>query len=44
MLYVDLGVKAKHNFNVVNPVISEGKAQEKSVIVKPNNEVSKTKG
>ena len=40
MFYVVLGVKNKHKFYVVNPVILEGKAKVKSIIVKPNNEVS----
>ena len=44
IFYVDLGLKTKHSFDVINPVISEGKAKEKSVIVKPNKEVRKTKG
>ena len=44
IFYVDLGLKTKHSFDVINPVISEGKAKDKSVIVKPNNEVRKTKG
>ena len=42
--YVDLGLNTNHSFDVINPVISEGKAKDKSVIVKPNNEVRKTKG
>jgi hypothetical protein len=40
IFYVDLGLKTKHSFDV----ILGGKAKDKSVIVKPNNEVRKTKG
>ena len=41
---IDLGVKTKDNFHIVNPDILDRNVKEKSVIVKPKYEVSKSKG